>query len=182
MKEHQELVRQLRNGDEQAAVRLVGRYGERLYQAARQLCGNEADARDLMSETIERAFFGIAAFREEAALFSWLYGILLNVRRMKARKDRRSPVIYVARLPEVEEEGAEVGQAFDARVTAACVGAAIQRLPPAQQEVVQLRFYGDLRLREIAAALALKPGTVKSRLRKALRLLGKELAREAVRL
>ena len=112
MKEHQELVRQLRNGDEQAAVRLVGRYGERLYQAARQLCGNEADARDLMSETIERAFFGIAAFREEAALFSWLYGILLNVRRMKARKDRRSPVIYVARLPEVEEEGAEVGQAF----------------------------------------------------------------------
>lgn len=45
---------------------------------------------------------------------------------------------------------------------------AVRRLPPRQREVVSLRFFGDLRLEEIAALLDCPLGTVKSNLHKAI--------------
>lgn len=178
MDDKQELIRQLKNRDERAAGLLVERFGPRLQVAAQLLCRNEADAQDLLSETIQRAFHSIDSFREESSLFSWLYGILLNVSRMADRKVRRSPVVYVERLPEVPADSPPVAQTFDSADLAACLAEALAKLSQEQQDVVLLRYFGELAIRDIAAALNLRDGTVKSRLYYALRLLKEILPKE----
>jgi RNA polymerase sigma-70 factor (ECF subfamily) len=178
MSDKQKLIQLLRNKDDTAACLLGERFGSRLYVAARLLCGNEADAQDLVSETIQRAFYSIGSYREKSSLFCWLYGILLNVSRMIDRKARQSPVVYVACLPEVAEDGAAVGQASDRVALANCLAAAVKKLSSDQQDVIFLRYFGELTVREIADSLQLSSGTVKSRLYYALRHLKKHLPEE----
>lgn len=173
-----ELIRQLKHGEERAADRLVELYGMRLRAAAFLLCGNEADADDLVAETLHAAFFTIGSFREESSFFSWLYGILLNLHRMSARKRGRSRVVYVERLPPVPSADPAVGHALDGESLADCLAGAIGRLSKAHQDVVLLRYYGELKIVDIADVLALKPGTVKSRLFTALRQLKLHLPEE----
>jgi RNA polymerase sigma-70 factor (ECF subfamily) len=178
MKPKQTLVQELKNKDAHAAGLLVERYGPRLRVAARLLCETEADAQDLLCETIQRAFHSIGSFRGESSLFSWLYGILLNVRRMADRKTRGSRLVYVERLPEVPEEAPPVGLAAERASLAACLAKALERLPQEQQDVVMLRFYGELTVEEVAEALRVSKGTVKSRLFYAMRRMRAYLPQE----
>ncbi len=159
-----DLVRQLKHGDEQAADRLVELYGGRLRAAALLLCRNETDAQDLASETLRRALLAIGAFREESCFFTWLYGILLNLHRTSARSRGRSRVVYLDRLPRVQAEAPAVGHSLDEQAVADLLDGAIRKLAPAHRDVVKLRYYRGRKIADIAAELALKPGTVKSRL------------------
>lgn len=160
-----EMIRRLKKGgDEEAARLLVQRYGPRLLAAATLLCGNPDDAQDLMIETLQRAVRGIGGFRERSSLFSWLYGILFNLSRMMWRKRSRSRLIYTDTLPEVAAQDPEAGSALDASLNAQCLAAAIRQLAEPLQQTVLLRYYGELSVAEIAEALEIPPGTVKSRL------------------
>ena len=111
-----ELVRRLKDGGDEAAVNLlVERYGPRLLSAATLLCGNAADAQDLMIETLQRAVRAIGGFRETSSLFSWHYGILFNLNRMAWRKRARSRVIYTDTLPEVAADQPDVARGWTRR-------------------------------------------------------------------
>jgi len=174
-----ELVRRLKDGGDEAAVNLlVERYGPRLLSAATLLCGNAADAQDLMIETLQRAVRAIGGFRETSSLFSWLYGILFNLNRMAWRKRARSRVIYTDTLPEVAADQPDVARGLDEAAVADRLAAAIRRLSEAHQEVVVLRYYGELSIAEIAETLRISPGTVKSRLFNATAQLKKNLPPE----
>ena len=61
---------------EKGAERLIGMYGGRLTAAAMSLCGNETDAKDLVWDTVDVAVRQVEAYRGEAAVFEWLYGIM----------------------------------------------------------------------------------------------------------
>jgi RNA polymerase sigma-70 factor (ECF subfamily) len=176
--DNRELIRQLKHGEAEAADRLVELYGARLHVAARLLCGNEADAQDLAAETLHAALFSIGSYREASSFFSWLYGILLNLHRMSARKRLRSRVVYTERLPRVPAGGPAVGHALDSEVLSDRLAGAIAKLPPAHQDVVLLRYFGELKIHEVADRLGLRPGTVKSRLFHALQQLRAHLPRE----
>ena len=63
--------------------RLIDEYGGRLTAAAVSLCGNETDAKDLVWETVDIAVRQIRAYRGEAAVFEWLYGIMQNLYRQR---------------------------------------------------------------------------------------------------
>ena len=60
------------------ARRLVSEYGNRLYETAIRLCGNEADAEDYVFRTLERAIAGIDKFKCRSSLFTWLYEIMVK--------------------------------------------------------------------------------------------------------
>lgn len=173
-----DLVRQLKHGEKGATDRLVALYRARLLVAALRLCRNETDAQDLTAETLQAAVSAIGSFREGASFFSWLYGILLNLHRMSVRKRDRARVVYVERLPSVAAMERAVGHALDGEALADCLAGAIGKLAKVHQDVVLLRYYGELKIADIAAVLALKPGTVKSRLFNALRQLKNILPRE----
>lgn len=167
--QQKDLMLRLRRGTDEDAVRiLVEQYGQRLLSAAVVLCGNHADAEELMVETLRRAVAEIGSFRETSSLFSWMYGILFNLRRMLWRKRASSRVAYTDVLPEVACDAPDPLEGAAAADAAGCLADAVAQLPEPMRDVVRLRYFGEMSIAEVAETLGVPAGTVKSRLFNAL--------------
>lgn len=137
--------------------------GPRLYRAAHYWTGDGHEAEELCQETFAAALEG--GFRGASAPYTWLFGILRNL--FRERRKKRRPT-FAPELPE-DARGrspppepplalAEAAEAKD-RVREAVMG-----LPDDQRDIVLLRYMDEASIDEIAAALGLPGGTVKSRL------------------
>ena len=157
---------EIRADRESGARRLVAEYGNRLYAAALLLCGNTADADELVFRAFERAVSRIERYEPSGDFFSWLYVIMLNFRRMDLRRNRPD-VISVGtpqELPEVCDEAlADTLSGLDAELIRAAVG----RLPPMFSEVLVLRYFEGRSMEDISTIVGVPVGTVKSRLHNA---------------
>ena len=180
----EELLEQARQGDAEAFCALAQKHEQRLFQQALALCGNPATAEDLAAETLIESWKSIGRFDGSCRFSTWLYSILLHRYQKLVRKQRSRPVPLSAlplgeanaseqlleRLPDTQPLSPDVlaRAEEDTRLRAA-----VAALPAKHRHVVQLRFFEDAALPEIAAALGLSVGTVKSRLHHALEKLRK---------
>jgi RNA polymerase sigma-70 factor (ECF subfamily) len=121
-------------------------------------------AEDITAETFARAFAARSRFdRAQPSARPWLLGIASNVMRRHWRTERRRLAAYAKALNDDRPGGPPTEE------TAAL--AALARLPLRQREVVLLHAWGDLSYEEIARALDVPIGTVRSRLARARRSL-----------
>ncbi len=164
-----EILTGLKRGDADAAAGLVDQYGDRLLRSAFALCGNEADAQDLAQEALLQAVKSARRCRGTSSIYTWLHGILLNVTRRFFRKQKR--LTYVEDVPERSTLTPAAWSGLDAGVTSAAVLQALDALSYPHREVVVLRYYEGMTVREIAGQVNVTPGTVKSRLHYALQRL-----------
>jgi len=176
---NEELLEQARQGEPEAFCELAREHEARLFQQAVALCRNPATAEDLTAETIIEAWRSLPRFDGTCRFSTWLYGILLHRYQKLVRKLRSRPVPLSAlppgdaaagerlleQLPDTTPSPAEV---LDQADLDAPLRHAIAALPEKHQQVVELRFYASASLPEIATALGLSVGTVKSRLHHAL--------------
>lgn len=149
-------------GEARAASEL---YFARIHRAALVLTGNPWDADDLAQET----FLVLAAqgdrFEGRSSLYTWLYGILLNLERRERRKRGLRQRVWqgLVRLAGLDEH-----PSADAPVEAAewrrSLWAQVAHLPDGQRQALVLRFSEQLKYEEIAQALGCPVGTVKSRI------------------
>ena len=137
-------------------------YVQRLYRFLVLRLGDERDARDALQETLLAAWQGLPRLREKDRPWSWLASIAAHKASDSARKRFRA-----AALPKVEGSS-EDGDSVE-------VLAALERLPAPAREVLLLRYLLRLSEVEVAEALGVKVGTVKSRAARARRLLLEEL-------
>lgn len=133
----------------------VDRYATRLYRAA-AIGSTPDEARELCQET-----FLVAArspFEGRSAPYTWLYGIMKNLRRDRRRQAARvapaQPTLAVV-TPEAAVARSETRQR---------VQAAVAHLPEIQREVVVLYYLEELSIAEVAERLDLPANTIKSRL------------------
>ena len=125
--------------------------------------GDRALAEDLVQDTFLHVLRSIRQYRPAQRFKPWLYAIALNAARdhFKRADTRRTDTVS-------DEDLAAVPVPMDDPVLTADdiqqIAAAIKRLPLHQREVVVLRYYEDWSLAEIAEALHIPTGTVKSRL------------------
>jgi len=75
------LVDRFKAGDQEAFDEIVSRYRERVYQLALRVIRNPQDAEEVTQDTFIRAFRGLANFRGDSALVTWLYQIANNLAR-----------------------------------------------------------------------------------------------------
>lgn len=152
-------------------------YGKRLYGLCVKLSGNTVDADDLYQETWLKAYQKLLQFDTARSFEAWITGICVNTYRDLLRKQTRSPVfnnfssteekdILMENVP-MEEKGDYTE-----------LHAAIDRLPEKMRTTVILHYFHGLDEKKTATALKVPPGTVKSRLHQAKKLLRKELANE----
>ena len=164
----QTLLRALRGKDPEAARDWVARDGERLLRSAFLLCGSETDAQDLVHrETFLQALKSVERFRGQSSVYTWLHGILLNLSRHHHR-DRKRIVFNEELAHEVAGAAEEKPLPMEEEATRATLGRALGELSKPHREVIVLRFYGNLKLEEIAVRLGISKGTVKSRLHYAM--------------
>lgn len=124
---------------------------------------------DLGAEAVDEAFVRafqrwrrVGAFDDPAG---WVYRVALNWATSVLRRRRRAP------LPPVERDTTDVAAPGEPTVTAA-----LAQLPVDQRAVIVCRYYLHLSERETAAALGVRPGTVKSRSHRALQTLEARLS------
>ena len=84
-----ELVETIMSDRAAGARQLVAEYGNRMYNAAIYLCGRESDAEDYVFRTFEKVIARISQFKGRASLFTWMYGIMLNLIRTDRRHSSR---------------------------------------------------------------------------------------------
>ena len=159
-----EVWQEIRKDRERGAERLVAEYGNRLYAAAVLLCANDHDAEEMVFRTFDQAVKKIRQFDTSRNFFTWLYAIMLNFHRMNHRR-RRVEVVPMGAAEDLPEQStALIAETQDAGDE---VANAIRALSPPLREVVVLRYFADKTVDEIAAALNIPVGTVKSRLHNA---------------
>jgi RNA polymerase sigma-70 factor (ECF subfamily) len=143
-------------------------YFARIHRAALILTGNPWDADDLAQETFLVLARDADSFAGRSSLYTWLYGILLNLeRRWRRSRSTRQKALRV--LSEQQDVLRPIDCAPpEARLEAAewsrSLWELVDRLPEPQRVVLVLRFAGELRYEEIAEVLGCPLGTVKSRI------------------
>jgi RNA polymerase sigma-70 factor (ECF subfamily) len=154
-----------------------------LYAFALKLARVPADAEDIVSETIVRAFDHWEQYRLGTNARAWLFTILYHVFVNRRRNDSRE-VFYA----DIDEVGPHVEHAVDAdpegefydAIVDDEVTRAIDSLPAHYREAVMLSDVHEFRYAEIAAILGVPEGTAKSRLFRGRRMLQRKLLRYAV--
>jgi RNA polymerase sigma factor (sigma-70 family) len=160
-----ELVAAARGGDRAAFAVLLDRHAERVGLLAGRMLRPE-DAEDVVQEAVLQAFLGLERLRDADRFGSWLYGITLNLARMRLR--RREPLLLDAGT--VEQSAPDGGAGLEA------VREALDVLPPREREAVVLHYIEGLDTNEVASLLDARPGTVRVRLHRARRRLREGLA------
>jgi RNA polymerase sigma-70 factor (ECF subfamily) len=165
--ETEALLGRLREADPQAFEALVMAYQHRVFGIALRMMRDPVEAEDVAQEVFLRAHRGIDRFRGEAKISTWLYAITSRVclNRLAAPARRRHVGDdVIASIPSAEADPAS--EAARGEVEAA-LHRAIAELSDDRRIVVILRDIEGLTYEEIADALALEPGTVRSRLHRA---------------
>jgi RNA polymerase sigma-70 factor (ECF subfamily) len=175
-----ELVRRFLAGDERAFVEIVNRYRERIFGIALGLLRNHADAEEILQDTFIRAHRGLARFRGESSLATWLHRIAVNLARNRYwyffRRHRHATLSLDCALSEDSAETFTDLVATDepdpARAAATAefsdlIDACMTKLPPRQNEILTLRIVFHRSYEEIATLLGVTVGTVKSRIARA---------------
>lgn len=142
---------------------------------ARRLCGNDADAADLVHDTYERALRAWDRYAERGNLRSWLVAILHNLFIDRCRKHRRAPRTE-ALDPELAAPEPSVAPVWS-RVTEQQIGAALATLGAEFRRVYELHV-GGRSYDEIAAELNIAKATVGTRLIRARKKLKEALLRD----
>ncbi|WP_439384094.1 RNA polymerase sigma factor [Amycolatopsis lexingtonensis] len=133
-------------------------------------------ANDLVAETFLVALRRRETYRPELGTArSWLYGIATNLLRHHVRSELRGlqATARLARTGETSHAGHDgrVAERVDAQVRAAQLAAALARLSPADRDTLLLVSWAGLEPAEVAEALGIPPGTVRSRLHRIRRWL-----------
>jgi RNA polymerase sigma-70 factor (ECF subfamily) len=134
----------------------------RLLRSALVMCGNEPDAQDLVQEAFLRALESAPQFRGDSTIHTWLHGILLNLLHRLFREQKRLVLDDGLAQREAIEPASVLN--IDEAKRARKVAEAVQRLTPKHREVIELKYYKNLKIREIALRAGVSVGTVKSRL------------------
>jgi RNA polymerase sigma-70 factor (ECF subfamily) len=169
-------IERLRNGDSNAFERLVAERSGEVYGLLYRLTESREEAKDLTQETFLRAFQNIGTFRGESDLRTWIYRIAINQARNRWRwwRRRRRDATFsldtndegrqslLATLKSDKSRDPEQDTLAHEREVA--LRRALGTLRRVYRETVILRDIEGLAYEEIAVALEISIGTVKSRL------------------
>ena len=163
------LVIRCQLGDRAAFDALIARWGAPVAAYARRVAQDGDAASELTQDIWLRTFRGIGRLRDPRRFRSWLFG---TAHRAFADSLRRR---YTT-LPIVDEDGGEAVEAPERdHADVDLLERGLARLPPVEREILTLFYLQELSIAEVADALVIAPGTVKSRLHRARRLLRHEL-------
>lgn len=178
------LIRQAAKGSEAAFEELVRTYEKTVYNLALRMTGNREDAFDLTQTTFLKAWHAISLFQFDSKFSTWLCRIASNACVDFLRREKRRRTVSLTLLDDEEQpyEIPAVDLDADPAVIAEAASekervlAALYALPQEYRMALSLRAMEDMTYEEIAAALDLKTGTVKSRISRAREMLRQSFA------
>jgi len=165
MSSDQELIELVNEGDADAFETLYRRYRDWIYHLAWRFTGNQQDALDVLQETFTYLLGKFPGFNLTASMTTFLYPVVRHISLTIRSKTRRftndEEMLSEITAPALKEINSSRSE----------LAAVLAVLPDEQREVLLMRFFDNMSLLDIAAALNIPLGTVKSRLHNALKRL-----------
>lgn len=163
-----ELLLRLQDGDEAAFEALVRLYEKKIYTLCRRMCGNDEDAQEAAQDAFLALWRSAKSFRGDASLSTWLYRLATNacidlLRRNKRIGERVSLDDEETTL-ELVDESPLPEQALERKETQRLLREGLAALPEDYRAILLLREAEGLSYAEIADAMRMELGTVKSRI------------------
>lgn len=165
-----EWVLRAQEGDVGAYEELVTRYGAIAQRVAYLITGSAAEAEDATQQAFVKAYYALGRFRREAPFRPWLLRIVANEAKNRIRSQGRQANVAVR----LQEDRPRSDAAPSPEVAAlshersSSLMKALNTLGETDRTVIFLRYFLDLSEAEMAVTLGCRPGTVKSRLSRAL--------------
>jgi RNA polymerase sigma-70 factor, ECF subfamily len=167
-----------RGGDEKAFAQLVRRYETMLFNFLARFLNSSSLAEDVFQETFLQVHLSAETFVSGKKFRPWLYTIAANKARDKLRMKKRQSVFQISSLDQQDRQEElwdllmcdEVTPAvlLEQKQTREAVKTAIAAMPEHLREILLLAYFEQLSYKEIAEALDIPLGTVKSRLHTAV--------------
>lgn len=166
------LIAGARLGDREAAAGLAALRGPGLLRHAHRLLGNRDDAEDAVQDAWIEIIKGLPKLRDDRAFPAWAYRIVTRraARLIANRVKRRVREKYAAGMTDMA-----VAETSSQAADAHAVRQAINALPPPHAAAISLFYLEDMSVAEVAIALDVPPGTIKTRLMHARSKLNKAL-------
>ena len=165
------LLERFTHGDADAFEDLFRQFQRRVFAWIVRIVRDRGIAEDLTIETFWRIYRARARFRPDGDFAAWAYRIATNLALKHLRRRRREEALVGDVAQEDPKLGQEIGEQMQRAVT---------NLPPKLQVVVMLALVEEQPYQEIADALGIAVGTVKSRVFRAVRILRKQLKQKGV--
>lgn len=174
-----DLMRRTAQGDRAALAALFGRHHTRVFRFIARMMKNETLAEDIANEVFMEIWQHADRFQGQSSVATYLLAIarfkaLSNLRR------RRETGADDAQMMALVDEAETPDLVAQARSTAEALRAAIDALPEEFRSVIDLCYYHELSLKEIAVVLAIPPETVKTRMFRARKRLHELLAQAGI--
>lgn len=167
------LVEAWRRGDRGAGSTLFERHYDGVVRFFRNKVGDVV-AGDLVQKTFLACFEGLAAYRGEASLRTYLYAIAYRLlcKHYEAQRRNRIDLASVS----VHDLGHSPSEVLAAREEQRLMLAALRRLPIGYQALLELHYWEQMTAADAAVVLEIPEGTAKTRLRRGRQLLAAQLA------
>jgi len=162
-----ELVEQIKNGDEQAAEELIRRYYASILRYCRWHCSSMEKAEDLTQETFYKLFKNISSYKGKRKFKAYLYTI---ANRLCIDESRKLPVYSLEDEELTVAECSEINRLEDDEE----IKYLLNTISPEQREAIILRFGEQLEFHEIAKIMGCNMRTAQSRVRNGLKIMRKE--------
>ncbi|MFD1738403.1 RNA polymerase sigma factor [Bacillus salitolerans] len=174
----QQLIKEINNGSEAAMEVLTRRYYKPIYGFIYRKVGNKETAYDLTQEIFIKVIQRIPSYSQKGTFKSWLFSIAVNhCRDYWGSAHYRNSLQHIELPESLESNGSSVSYIFERKKSRDQVRSAIQSLPEYQREALILKYFHDMKIKEIAVVTNASVPTVKSRLKQGLGKLANLLER-----
>jgi RNA polymerase sigma-70 factor (ECF subfamily) len=165
---NEKLIIEAQQNDDEAFYKLISKYKVQLYKIAYSYFKNEQDALEAVQETTFRAYKNIKKLKQLQYAKTWLIRIMINycIDEQK-RKKKYNHFIY----KETEESTTIDNTRME-------IEEAIEKLDSKYRQVIILKYFEDLKIKDIALVMKRPEGTIKTWLNKALKKLKNMLEKE----
>ncbi|HSB94789.1 MAG TPA: sigma-70 family RNA polymerase sigma factor [Flavitalea sp.] len=147
---------------EQAFTSIIRKYQEKLYWHIRRMVVEHEDANDVLQNVFIRVWNGLANFREDAQLYTWLYRIATNESLSFLEQQKKRSAVPFGDVEEGLSNKIKADKHFDANKLEWKLQLAIQQLPEKQRAVFTLRYYDEMPYEEMSRVLETSEGALKA--------------------
>lgn len=177
------LIERASGGDPSAFNRLMEAHERRMYAVALRMCGNREDAQDCLQEAMLRIYRSISSFKGQSSFGTWVYRITMNTCLDELRRKKNKQSTSLDGLLDTgwspQDESASPEKHAVQSETRRLLHQAIQDLPEDMRSAIVLRDIQGLSYEEIAQALDINVGTIKSRISRGRDKLREKLKQKA---
>lgn len=170
-----ELAAKVADGDERAFLALYDRYASRVHALTLRILGESMLAEEATQDTFLKLWGRARQYlAERGSLLVWLLTIARRTALDRLRLEGRRPMLSNSEDPETMWHSIANEDSLSSEARWRSMYFAVQSLPEEQRQALELAYYQGMSQSEIAEALGLPLGTVKSRLRAAMESLRRE--------